>query len=167
MKLTHDEVQYWDELRRKEHRSRAKCLRGAKRNVRRIQRSVNADEPKETPAVKVLATAGDALNKCGPHLENLAAQEFDDQFALDAGFIGEGRGASDDSSDALDIDLGDSDDLFVTPASAEETTGISRADLLAAAKQGEIFVRAWKFGLFYYAPGLLSFAESSAQLPKV
>lgn len=158
MNLTNDERQFWIELRRKEHHNRAKNVRGAKRHVRRIHRSVRVDEPMASPAMNAINKADAALGKCSSELENLAARDCGDQFALDAGFF---REPESDDATALEVDVGDSDDLFVTPSNAEETFNISRADLLAAAKRGEILVRAWKSGLYYYAPGLLSLVRAN------
>jgi hypothetical protein len=166
--MTQAEREFWRLLREKEHQGRARDLRAAKRGVRSISDSLADDRLKHDPAVTSIADASRALQRSGPALENLAANECGDKLALDAGFIRDRECPSDPvptpdpKSDLSNVTA----DAWWTPATAERMTGVQRADLLAAARRGEIRCKATLDTLFYFSGDVAEWAMAEMAITK-
>jgi hypothetical protein len=161
MSLTNSELELWTEIRKAEHEERAKGLRETRGHFAKVQNRVTYDEPKNSPASKAVIKAGESLRECRYPLEDIAAQEFGDDFALAARFTGVDKTIAPADADEEPEDAWINSDHWWTPTKAARQTKSSRDELASAAKAGKFKVKALRnHVLVYQARGVVRWLDN-------
>jgi hypothetical protein len=159
--MNQHEKKLWLELRQQEHEKRGAMLHDSREKFTGLAVRVIADEPKHSPAADAVHKASDSMAACRWSLEDIAAKEFGDEFAVKA--LSPNREAPPGETAADKEPAPDewmNPDCWWTPERAVgSTAGASRDDLLNAARAGKIVVRAGKHGLLYRARDVIKVAD--------
>ena len=156
--MNDSERELWKELRRKEHEKRGAILRDTRERLDGLAVRVISDEPKCSPAVNAVSKASDSLGACRWPLEDIAAHDFDDKFAIKA-FDARKPEHSETEEREPAADEWMNRGCWWTPTQAARVCVVSREKLSDAARAGKIGVRAAKHGLLYQAGDVVKLAD--------